>query len=397
MRDCQKRLWVISVLAAGHIAAAAMPAAAQGGKDGEDAPPARELSEYAATAWKQTRGRMADILDLMQEKQSLPRRSWTRRDQGDAEEDIQDLLQDVLDALQHSALADHRGEYAGLERRIAKGRDELRELREARIAADDEKSMLGFFKLTRSDYDERIGKLEKELTEYEKEKEALVEKLRAEYDRMGIKLSAAEVRFYLASVSGRDIMALSAVFDNVRALNGQLEDLMRSNSGDPEAARRYYGIHVILLRTVIRAHEVTLANIADSYLKRIAKLEEQNAAVSAETTRLLRKAPDGQRGVLEASRQAQQTTDEALKLYRKHLGNVQQRIEKGMGALQKRYAVARNAYDTIAISSALAEQMQTAIEDLATLSGMHLPELVPFDSAAIAQKFSEITTTLERQ
>jgi hypothetical protein len=397
VRDIQRSMWAGLALAAMLLAAASAPAGAEGADDGKDAPHGRELSAYAAKAWKQTRGRMTDILETMQEKPTLPRNSWTKRDQGDAEEDIQDLLQDVLDALQHSALTDHRGEYAELDEQIAEGREELRESREARITADDEKSVLGFFKLTRSGYAERIDKLEKEIAAYEKEKESLVEELRAEYERMGLKLSADEVRFYLTSVSGRDIMALSAVFDNVRALNGQLEDLMRGNPGDPEAARRYYGIHVVLLRTVIRAHEVTLANITDRYLKRIAELEEQNAAVSAETTRLLRKAPDGQRGVLEASRQAQRTTDEALELYRKHLVNVQQRIEKGLDALQKRYAVTRNAYDTIAISSALAEQMQTAIQDLATLSGMHLPDLVPFDSAAIAQKFSEITTSLEEQ
>ncbi len=59
--------------------------------------------------------------------------------------------------------------------------------------------------------------------------------------------------------------------------------------------------------------------------------------------------------------------------------------------------MANNAYDTITISSALAAEMQTAIKDLTALSGMYMPEIVPFDSAAIEQKFSEITATLENR
>jgi hypothetical protein len=189
-------------------------------------------------------------------------------------------------------------------------------------------------------------------------------------------------------------MALSAVFDNVRALNGQLERMLRESPGDPEAARRYYGIHVVLIRAVVAAHEATLANIEDRYLARIDGLAEQNAAVRRQTEALLKKAAPGQRRILEANRRAQDTTDEALALYRRHLESVRDRLETALAAVRGRYEIARNAYETISISSALAAEMQTALEDLAALREMSLPELIPFDSEALAQKFSEITAAL---
>jgi len=390
-------VWGAPVLVAGLLVASRLSAGAAGERNPTDEPQPRKLNEYAAQAWKRSRGLMTDILDLKEQKRSLPRRALMQRDQKDAEDDIQELLEDVLEVLQHSSLTDYRAEYAKMEREIAERRDELRDLREARVTAEDEKAVWEVFELTKADYTKRIEKQEEEITARKKKQDALVEKLREEYKRQGITLSTEQVRFYLASISGRDIMALSAIFDNVRALNWQLEDLMRNNPGDPEAARRYYGIHVVLLRTVMLAHEVTLSNIADRYLPRIGELEQRNAAARAETARLLEKAPPSQRAVLTATSRAQGTTDRALQLYRTHLMSVRKRVETGLAALQKRYSVANNAYDTITISSALAAEMKTAIKDLTTLSSMYLPELVPFDSAAIAQKFNEITAKLENQ
>lgn len=353
------------------------------------------LNEHAAEAWKRCRERMLDVLKLEREKQELPPKAWFKRDRGDVDDEIDDLLNEVLDVLQLSALTDYRGDYRELDERIAELEGEVRRLREARITADEKKSVLGFFKLTRKGYTEEIENLQKDIESLETEKEKLVDKLRDEYARMGLQLSGDQVRFYLASVSGRDIMALSAVFDNVRSLNSRLEQLMLENRGDPEAARRYYGIHLVMIHAVLKAHEVTLANIEDRYLKRITELSEQNAAVRKRTDRLLAGAPTGQRRILEASRRAQEVTDKALTVYRRHLEGTRKGLARALEALRTRYDIARNAYDTISISSALAAEMQTALEDLAALRDMHLPELIPFDNEAIQQKFTEITAALE--
>ena len=367
------------------------------GADGPAAEPARELGEHAAEAWQRSYRRMVEILRLQKQKASLPKRAWIKRDRRDVDDDINALLGDVLEVLHISPLTDLRREYAELGERITRLKTTVRELSEARLTAADRKSVLGFFKLTRKGYTRKIEKTETEIAALEAQQREMVEKLRDEYARMGLPLTTEQVRFYLASVSGRDIIALSAVFDNVRALSEQLESLMLDNQGDPEAVRRYYGIHVVLIRTVVKAHEVTLANIRDRYLARIADLAEHNDAIRSRTEALLEDAmPEGERRILESNLEAQATTDEALAIYREHLETTRARIARALEAVRTRHAVARNAYETISIASALAAEMETAIENLSGLRSLHLPDLVPFNNDAIQQRFTEITESLEQ-
>jgi len=356
----------------------------------------REMNEHAARAWKQGRDKMLEILDLKKEQRELPHKAWVRRDRTDVDKEIDGLLDEVLEVLRVSNLTDFRAEYAKLNERIETLKGKMVHLREARMTADKEKTVLGFFRRTRNDYTEQIDKLDKEVNKLESKKADLVRKLQQEYAHMGIKLSLDQVKFYLSSISGRDIMALSAIFDNVRALNTQLEQLLKENRGEPEAARRYYGIHVVMIRAVAKAHEMVLDNIENKYLARIAELAKRNDAVREQTKKLLESATPKQRPILEANRKAQDTTDKVLDIYRSHLEKVQERLEKALKAIRARQEVAGNAYETITISSALAAEMQTALKDLATLREMHLPELIPFDNEAIEKKFSEITAALKQ-
>jgi hypothetical protein len=356
------------------------------------------LTEHAARAWSQCRERMLAVLELHRESASLPSRSWLRRDRRKAAEDVNALLDEILDVLRVSALSECRADYAELADSIAERREDVRRLRERSITAPERKSVLTFLSLTRDGCLRRINRREREIAFLQEQQDALVEELAAEYKRMGMPLHPDQVRFYLSSVSGKDIMSLSAVFDNVRMLNAQLEKLLAANRGDPEAARRYYGIHLVMIQTVLRAHEVVLANIRDRYLVRLDELSTRNASVREETEALMAGGPTPeQRQILAASLQAQATTDEALSLYRMHLQTMAERIGKAHEALHSRYMIARNAYETISVSSALAAEMQTAIEGIAALRRMHLPELIPFDNEAIQQRFNEITVALEAE
>ncbi len=355
----------------------------------------QKLNEHAVKAWEQSKEHLLEILDLRDARAQLPPRAWIRRDRRDADDDINELLDKTLDTLRLSQLTDYRAEYACIEEQVDVLNREIVELREKRMTADGKRSIKAFLNRTRKSYTEAIKDTRKEIDQLEGEKKKLVEKLQKEYKSMGIELSTDQVRFYLSSVSGRDIMALSAVFDNVRVINRQLEDLMRQNRGDPEAARRYYGIHVVMLQAVVKAHETVLDNIQNRYLKRISRLAERNEKARKETNALLAASPQSQREILEASLRAQNTTDQVLEIYRSHLNSLQDRLEKALKAVRMRYKVASNAYRTISISSALANEMQTTLEDLAALQEMHLPELVPFDNEAIQKKFNEITAALQ--
>ena len=93
----------------------------------------RTLSEHAAEAWQRCRNELAEILRLQDERPSLPRSAWFKRNRKDVDEEINALLDDVLEVLRVSGLTDMRAEYAALEQEIEQLRDEIRQLREERV------------------------------------------------------------------------------------------------------------------------------------------------------------------------------------------------------------------------------------------------------------------------
>lgn len=355
---------------------------------------AQEEKNYTAEIWKTGKDTLVEVTELEETRTDLPNSKWFSRDRKDLDQDIDKLLDEVLEVLGVSGLTEARDEYIALGERIDARRTEIRELREASLSAPADKSPLEFYKKTRETYREEIEALEKDIASLQVRQDDMVRKLRSEYKEMGLELSEEQVRFYLASVSGEDMMALSSVFHNVRDLNLQLEELVRQSPDDPEAARRYYGIHVALIRSMLRAHEVTLENIDERYLIRIDDLDQQNRTLREETRQLIRFAEPDQKGLLEASLRTQNVTQDALELYREHLKSVRDRIYEGKKSLDRRYEVAQNAYHTIRISSALASEMQAAVKDLNALRAMHLPDMIPLNDEALQRKFSEITREL---
>lgn len=349
----------------------------------------------AGNLWKQSKDSMLDIMELEETRKDLPKSKWLSRDQKDLDREINLLLESVVDVMEISGLTEARQAYRELNRRIEKRRIELREYREATLSADEEKSPLEFYKTTRAEYEEAIAALEQDIQNLKQQQEEEVTNMMEAYREMGLSLSEEQVRFYLSSISGSDMMDLSALFENVRILNSQLEELVRKSPDDPEAARRYYGIHVTLIRTMLYAHDQVLNRIDHLYLERINELEKQNNQLMKETRQLIRFSEAEHLTILESSLRTQQVTQEALTLYKQHLQNVRAQVYEGQKALDQRFTVAMNAYQTIRIAATLASEMESAVNDLRALRDMHLPTLIPLNSDALQQKFSEITRELE--
>jgi hypothetical protein len=344
--------------------------------------------------WKDSTRDLQKALELEEEKATLPKSKWIRRDRQDADDDINKILNDVLEILEVTRLTELRGSYLNLGERISSRQREIRELRERSLSAPEDTAPLEFYKKTRDDLLEDIEAREKDISELENQQGDIVSEMRKEFAEIGVDLNDDQVRFYLGTVSGQDILSLSAVFQNVRVLNAQLEQLMKDSPGDTEAARRYYGMHVVLIRAMLQGHEMTLDRIDQGYMERLKELDDENDALRKETRSMLKYAEDSEKPLLAASLRTQGATAEAIRLYRQHLRDVRDNVYEGQKALNRRYDVALNAFHTIRVSAMLVREMESALQDLDALRSMQLPELIPINDAAIQQKFMDIGNEL---
>jgi hypothetical protein len=355
---------------------------------------AEEMGPDARRAWASSGKTLSEVLELEELREDLPESRLIGRDQKSLDRQISAITRDLVEILRVSGLSEARERMVTLQEREDQRRTELREVREQAALAPSEVSVLEFYRKDKARLEEEAEALEQEITELESLQEELIQEMTGIAETSGLRIDEEQMRFLLSSVSGSDLLDLGAVFQNVRELNSMLEGLVRENPEDTEAARRYYGMHVILLRTLVQAHDDVVVRVDERFLPRVRELKAENDELSRETERLLRFAEDSQRALLRSSRNTQQVTREALELYEDHLKSVRDRVYEARKEIQQRIDVAWNAYRTIRIAATLAEEMTDAVQDLQTLRSLEVPELLPLQDEALRRKFMDLSEQL---
>jgi len=353
-----------------------------------------DVEEAFGKAWAEAQGQISKILDLEEEKRALPEKAIFSKDQGDVDKRISKLLDDVVEALQISGLTESRAAYVELDRQSRTAEQEIIQWEEKKISAPKKSSRSSPFTKSKAECEDQIRSLKKQIDAHRSVQEELVSAMQGEYQRLGLNLGREQVAFYLSAASGRDIVGLSAIFQNVKDLNAQLEDLMRQGSGGAGAQRRYYGVHVVLVQALAHAHDMIIERIDGRYLPKLGEIAEENRKVQERTRKLVDQADATHAAALAANQRAQENTAQAIELYKEHLAGLRQRMQTSREGVSQRYMVSKNTYDTIVVASALITEMESCVQDLMALKGMHLPDMVPFDDGAVREKFAEIGALL---
>ncbi|MEX2606612.1 MAG: hypothetical protein WD708_04640 [Kiritimatiellia bacterium] len=349
----------------------------------------------AQEVWRDSREPLSELVELRNEKATLPESKWMGRDQRKVDREMDKIKDRLLKVLERSELTTQRDVYEAVVREKEALRLELRELRERRISAPDQKPAHQVFTKTREDYDKDIAAVEEKIRVLEREQETRVTELQNEYAEMGIELKREQILFYLSSISGDDIMAMSSLFHHTREINRQLEELIKANPGDLESSRRYYGVHVVLLETMKHAHEKMVEKIDQQYLTALSELEQKNGQLMEQTEKLISRSTVEEQDLLLRNRQLQELTSRTLVAYRGHLDQVRTQVSERLDKLKRRHEIAANSYATLRVSTALAAQIEQLMNELNTLQGMHLPAMLPFENEVLEEKFKAVTKELE--
>jgi len=334
---------------------------------------------------------LEETLALREEQETLPDRAWFHRDQRDAEDDINALLDDAVAILSLSPMQQYRERIDALQERIAKARADLDRYRRERIAAPEE----SLVKKTVADYDELIAGREGDIRRFEAELDDVKAEFAGELRAIGLELSPDQVELLLSTVVGDNIVDLGIVFDNVKQITGQLERLVRESGEDLESARRYYGMYVVLLRALHRMHQDVERAIAEDYLPRIDDIAERAQRLSQDTRALLRKQPD-KADLLRANLDAQQLTVKAAAVYRDYLSEQQTQVAAARKVIEDDIAAAWNTYETVRVSGELVDLVQSSQRLLNGLLDRQVPALRPFQNLEMQRELQKLTEQLRR-
>lgn len=339
--------------------------------------------------WQRALPTLDQALLLQQRHQTLPERAWFSRDQRDSQAEINALLDEAVAVLSVSPALQYRDRIQTQQEQILRWRAEIADHRQKRVTAPTEST----FKKTVADYDALIAARESDIRLATREIDALKREFAQSLRAIGLKLEDEQLDLLLSTVVGDNLVDLGILFDNVKSITLRLEELLEQSGEDLQSARRYYGLYVVLLKSLDRMHVQIEEAIGERYLPQIDDIVGQTQTLAADTERLLRESPD-RRALLEGNLQAQQLTLQAAGFYRQYLVDQAAQVRQARLELEQDIAAAWNTYETVRVSGELVGLVRSSQLLLEGLMNRQAPALRPFENLEMQREIQKLTRQL---
>lgn len=385
-------------------AAAARDAEELAAKEAQSA--ADRAAEEAADARRKARAKklfgevmvpLTEASEAYDEHDELDESSWFGKDQKDNTERIDELLDDAIGVLGISEIATTRSELRRLEDEIVLLEAAILKDREARLGAplaEELGRIEKTYKKSLEEYDARIADAEAGIATRRAQISDLEIEFVMEMRAIGVDLDLDSARSLLSTVTGDDFVEMCVVFDNVRGVTEQLEELASASGESLDAAKRYYGSYVVLIRLMDRIQKDFVRRTREEMIPKLTVYADRAEEIIQDAKDNMKAGGDptiGQQNI-----DSNQLTIQATGLYTQYLREQAGEIEARNEALQVTLRDALNTYDTVALSSQVAAIMKEGRRNFAALLKLELPSLRGFENSELKAEFERLTREMTR-
>ena len=353
----------------------------------------------AESAWGEAEGAVTDLLEARSADgfaRQTDGEAWDRR--------LQSLLDRAVDRLATSEMQGVRQRLEAIRAERQALKEDIEAWRMRRATAPSEprdqgllsgmlSKVRGIVAPTKQSYDRRIAGAEEELTQLEQDARDLQRRFVSELTAMDIRITPEQAEGLLSMATADEITDIIAVFANMRAINEKLLNATVRSNESIATARRYYGLHAVMLEVALFAHQGFIERVDEVYLKRLEAIRREAQSLMAEARGM--RTGDALDGVLDKNIEAQRLTLRAADVYRDRLLSQRARIAEGVRRLERRVAVARNTWRTVEVSSDLIAMLRTSDDAFQKLLKMEMPDLRPFESIELRDEMKRLTDQIE--
>lgn len=360
-------------------------------------PPEFSLDRHAAKAWEKVRGGLNEIIGRRTLHPSLPDSAWFVTDKPSNRSRIDRLMEEALGHLGVTNLTEQRARYNAIERRIQRNEAEMAECAERRAFAPEATGAIrGMWATTRAEYDEKIEKLKAEVLMLREQQAGILDKMQAEFEAMGVKLTKPQMANLMLTVSSDSFIDLSSAFHNIKQLTGLLSKLVGENREYVRNAKKYYGMYVALVGVLSYAHQQAIEDIDQMYMPRIEQILAHTQATLERTKGLMVERHDEAKTLarLQQNLDAQKLFLKAGASYVRYLEQQKARFVAAKAAVDRHHEIAWNTYETVDIAASMLEVMHASVKDFATLESMRLPDMQPLQVERVREQFQIISDQL---
>jgi hypothetical protein len=348
-------------------------------------------TDHFGQVWDRVLPTLQETLTLEERQEELPPSAWLGDDQASNREAINALLDEAVAILSTSDLQNYRERIRTSQMRIAQARQDIAADRQRRVSAPES----SLVKPTVRDLDRAIEAREAEIAGYEEELSRIRGAFAKDLRAMGLDLSDEQVGLLLSTVVGDNLIDLGIVFDNVKAITAQLEKLVQESGEDLQSARRYYGMYVVLLKSLDRMHLQVEEAISEHYIPQIDAIITWAKELAVETQALQEESPE-KAELLAANLSAQHLTIQAAGVYREYLTSQGSQVADARRELEQDIAAAWNTYETVRVSGELLVLVRSSRKLLDGLLDRQVPSLRPFRNLEMQREFEKLTAQLRR-
>lgn len=352
-----------------------------------------QLFEEVVPILEETRGLVDQHADLP-DKSRLP---FTEDKQSNSAA-INELLDAAIVILGNSEVSDYRQKIRDANELIQGSHEAIADYRRQRVSAkwardQSQIDKVNPFELSKESIDEQIENEEKEIQKQEKRLVELKKQFAKELSDIGVVVDEAAVESLLSSVSGDDIVSMAVVFENIKNVTAQLQNLTQQSGEALDVSKRYYGMYVVMVHVMDRIQKSFVRDVREKHipkLKAFSKQADENIAQARSIIEL----KGGDPVLLSANIESNKLTQQTAILYIDYLQRNAALIEAENRRAQKNLATAMNTYNTVKLSSDVASLMKSGRRDFDALMKLQIPQLREFSNESIRREFERMTVEL---
>ena len=322
---------------------------------------------------------------------SAPESTWIGTDKEDVQKDINKLFEMIVNGLIKDDLLIYKTKMEKLKKKISSNKSDILKYREKRVGAPKKSAIY----TTKSGYDSKIEETQKENVILENEIRIIKDNLKKNFADIGVNLSAEQIDLLLTRVDGDDIIQISLVMETLKHVTNQILQLMKASKEELTQAKKYYGMHQVLLELVVYIQQKYIDKCNTVYIPKIDKMISDSAEMMGNTRRLMGEEEDTRRrAIYNNNLDAQMLTNRAAKLYRNDIIASRNNMIEAQKISKANLKLSKNTYATVMLSADLFDLIAESQSMFDEVSKIQVPNLVPFKNIQMEQKYKELTQKL---
>ena len=341
--------------------------------------------------WDNVYGDLEDGAKYIDRFNNAPNSAWLEEDKEDVQDDINQLFEMIVNGLIEDDLLIYKTEIEKFKKEIYQNKSNILMYREKRIGAPDSSHIYS----TKSNYDEKIIETKNKNVILENEIRIIKNKLKNNFEEIGVNLSSEQINVLLSRVDGDDIIEISLVMETLKHITNQIMILMKESKEELVQAKKYYGMHQVLLELVVYIQQKYIDKSNTIYIPKIDQIIVNSIEMIENTNRLKSNEEDSRRrSIYHHNIDALKLTKKAATRYKQDLISSRNKMIEAQQISKANLKLSKNTYETVLLSADLFNLISESQSMFEEVSKIQVPNLVPFENIQMEQKYKELTKKL---